>query len=179
MDLGGSITALATKLHSGLHGLKSSCDREDLVQEVYLKAITKLHQFRGESTLKTWVVAVGRNTLLRMAKQAARRPRSVGDLDPLVNSDPGRRLVLRSSTKDLLAWLRANPSEVESGWQVLNLLLWTHGNYDYVALAMCLHTRRPWTTERVRRVIRRIRQTPRGLVLCEALGLLITTDGEK
>jgi RNA polymerase sigma-70 factor (ECF subfamily) len=36
-------------------------DAEDLVQDTYLKAVDKLHSFRGESSLKTWLFAIASN----------------------------------------------------------------------------------------------------------------------
>jgi len=93
--------------------------------------------------------------------------------------DEDRREHLRGSTTGLLGWLRKNPDQVEQGWEILNLLLWTHGDHDRVALNMTLHTGRPWTPQKVRAVIRRIKRTPRGLALCDALGLITDVEEEE
>lgn len=34
---------------------------EDITQEVFIKCITHLHQFRGDSTLKTWLLSITSN----------------------------------------------------------------------------------------------------------------------
>ncbi|HTD98720.1 MAG TPA: RNA polymerase sigma factor [Mucilaginibacter sp.] len=39
----------------------SVADAEDIVQDTYLKALEKLHTFRGESTLKTWLFSIASN----------------------------------------------------------------------------------------------------------------------
>lgn len=39
----------------------SIADAEDIVQDTYLKAIDKLHTFRGDSSLKTWVFTIASN----------------------------------------------------------------------------------------------------------------------
>jgi len=39
----------------------SVADAEDIVQETYLKALDKLHTFRGESSLKTWIFTIASN----------------------------------------------------------------------------------------------------------------------
>lgn len=155
-------------------------DPADLVQEVFLRALVKLDQFRGDASLKTWVSTLARNHLICMARAAAYRPRAAGDeVHPPSNDNADKRLLLRSSTSDLLAWLRENPEEVECGWQVLNLMLWSHGDCNYVALALCLHTGSPWTVERVRSTVRSIRKTAKGFALCESLGIRITKDGKE
>src|SRR5688572_16779549 len=38
--------------------LKNDSDAEDAVQEAYLKAYTKLREFRGESALSTWLTRI-------------------------------------------------------------------------------------------------------------------------
>jgi len=151
----------------------SSWDPDDLVQEVLLRAITKLDMFEGRSSLKTWVVTLAKRHLITMARTAALKPRvsieSVSEPSCDFDLDEERRADLRSATGDLLGWLRETPDEVEHGWEVLNLLLWNHGQYSYVALAMAIHTGESWTEKRVRSVIRSIKETPRGRALCAAL----------
>lgn len=148
---------------------------------MFLKALIRLEAFQGRSSLKTWVVAVARNHLLSMARSAARRPVPGGDLVganvPAREAEPCRRLLLRGSTEDLLDYLRENPGEVENGWEVLNLMLWTHADLARVAFSLTLHTGQPWTEERVRNVVRKVRKTPRGRALCSTLGFI--NDGEE
>lgn len=42
---------------------------EDLSQETFLKVFLGLRKFRGESSVKTWVLTVARNTFLAYAKK--------------------------------------------------------------------------------------------------------------
>ena len=39
----------------------SIADAEDIAQDTYLKALEKLHMYRGESSLKTWLFAIASN----------------------------------------------------------------------------------------------------------------------
>lgn len=39
----------------------SVADAEDIVQDTYLKALDKLHTFRGESSMKTWLFTIASN----------------------------------------------------------------------------------------------------------------------
>jgi len=165
-------------MHRTMPPLRAMWDKEDLQQEAFLKALKALDGFRGASSLKTWAVSLTKNHLISMARSAKHRPRPAGDLSAvvMVEDDLDQRLELRGSTRSLLGWLRSNPEEVDRGWEVLNLLLWSGGSYPYVALAMTVHTKEPWTVERTRNVVRRIKDTPRGRALCSALG--ITCDDE-
>lgn len=157
---------------------------QDLVQEVLLKAMLKLDKFRGESTLKTFVVTLARNHLLNMAHRIrlAPRPGMTGDE---AESKPGytdsvASEELRDETRALLEWLEENPTDVPWGREVLQLLLWNAGNFEYVAMAMCIKTAKPWTVARVRRTVQAIRKTPRGLALCGSIGLgQVKVNGDK
>lgn len=50
----------------------SVADAEDIAQDTYLKASEKLHTFRGESTLKTWIFTIATN-LAKDNKRARKR----------------------------------------------------------------------------------------------------------
>ncbi len=52
--------------------LKEDADAEDAVQETYLKAYTKLGEFRGESTLSTWLTRIVLNESLMRLRQVRR-----------------------------------------------------------------------------------------------------------
>lgn len=176
-DLSASIAKLASKMRQGLGPLRASWDADDLVQEVYTKALGQLDSFRGGSSLKTWVIALARNHLLSLSRAAAVRPRAGGDLihEKRAIGDPAKTAELRGATEVLLRWLRENPDEVEHGYEVMLLLFRSHGDYSGVALALTLRTGRGWTVEAVRNVVRAVRNTYRGSALCEAAGLGNTT----
>jgi len=55
-------------------------DAEDLVQETYLKAQSKIDTFRGESSLKTWVFSIGSNLAKDLLKAKKRWPETVTDI---------------------------------------------------------------------------------------------------
>src|ERR1700733_13404569 len=39
----------------------SAPDAEDIAQDTYIKAVEKIHTFRGESSLKTWLFTIASN----------------------------------------------------------------------------------------------------------------------
>lgn len=55
-------------------------DTEDILQETYIKAQEKLHTFKGESSLKTWVFAIGSNLAKDFLRAKKRWPENVTDI---------------------------------------------------------------------------------------------------
>lgn len=71
------------------HRLHDS-EAQDLVQEVFVKAIRACGEFRGEARVDTWLWAIARNSL--MSHYRKRRPEAVPldeeDLDLIVDAQP-------------------------------------------------------------------------------------------
>jgi RNA polymerase sigma-70 factor, ECF subfamily len=55
-------------------------DAEDVVQETYLKAHSKIDTFRGEASLKTWVFSIASNLARDLLKSKKRWPETVTDI---------------------------------------------------------------------------------------------------
>ena len=55
-------------------------DAEDILQETYLKAYSKLDGFAGASTLKTWVFAIATNLARDLLRSKKRWPENVTDI---------------------------------------------------------------------------------------------------
>ena len=55
-------------------------DTEDILQETYIKAHEKLHTFRGDSTLKTWIFSIASNLARDLLKSKKRWPENVTDI---------------------------------------------------------------------------------------------------
>ena len=72
----------------------NTADAEDLCQEVFLRALRKIHRFRGESHVRTWLFAIAANLARDWHRGAGRRKRrevSVEDgvlADHIDNSGP-------------------------------------------------------------------------------------------
>lgn len=78
---------------------------DDLTQETYLRALAALPRFRGESSARTWILAIARRTAADAVRHARRRrslpmPRVVHGPDPsdanvleavIAGLDPDRR----------------------------------------------------------------------------------------
>lgn len=58
----------------------SVADAEDLVQDTFIKASTRLESFKGDSTLKTWVFAIASNLTRDFLKSKKRWPENVTDI---------------------------------------------------------------------------------------------------
>jgi RNA polymerase sigma-70 factor, ECF subfamily len=55
-------------------------DAEDIVQETYLKAHSKIDSFRGDSSLKTWVFSIASNLARDHLRSKKRWPENVTDI---------------------------------------------------------------------------------------------------
>lgn len=55
-------------------------DTEDIIQDTYIKAQTKLDTFKGESSLKTWLFSIASNLAKDLLKAKKRWPENVTDI---------------------------------------------------------------------------------------------------
>lgn len=69
----------------GMSFFKNEADTEDFVQEVFLKAYTKLNTFRGDSMFSTWLTRIAYNTAINSIN---RRDEYVPISDETVLEDP-------------------------------------------------------------------------------------------
>jgi len=76
MDLYGSFLYKV-----GLRLCRSSEDAEDLIQETFLLAFRKWHQFKGRSDPKTWLYTIATRVSKRMYRRRAGQPRRIRSLD--------------------------------------------------------------------------------------------------
>ena len=80
-QLTGEFESFQRELKSFLLRMTTSVqDAEDLVQETYLKARSRIDTFRGESSLKTWVFSIASNLARDLLKSRKRWPETVTDL---------------------------------------------------------------------------------------------------
>ena len=72
---------ISGKLKSYLVRITASIqDAEDIVQDTYIKALEKLHTFRGESSLKTWLFAIASNLAKDNLRAQKRWVENVNDI---------------------------------------------------------------------------------------------------
>ncbi len=75
------------------HYTKSSVEVEDLVQESFLKAYTRLASFQHQSSFYTWLYRITVNTILDSMKRRGRSPvQTVEDIDAI--DSPGSSRVV-------------------------------------------------------------------------------------
>jgi RNA polymerase sigma-70 factor, ECF subfamily len=55
-------------------------DAEDIVQDTYIKAHSKMDTFRGESSLKTWIFSIASNLAKDLLRSKKRWPETVTDI---------------------------------------------------------------------------------------------------
>jgi len=68
---------------AALRYTRNPADAEDLVQETYVKAYDKFHQFRPGTNLKAWLYRILTNSYINRYRRQQRRPEEVSaDADP-------------------------------------------------------------------------------------------------
>lgn len=61
---------------------------DDITQDVFLKAFRHLHTFRSQSSIKTWLLAITRNTVKDYKKSAFMRKVTLVDFIPTRDTEP-------------------------------------------------------------------------------------------
>ncbi len=80
-ELSGQFVSFQGELKSFLLRMTASVqDAEDILQDTYLKAHTKIDTFRGESSLKTWIFSIASNLARDLLRARKRWPENVTDL---------------------------------------------------------------------------------------------------
>lgn len=84
---------------------------EDVVQETMIKAWRNLDQFRGDASIKTWLVQIGRNSAIDSLRRRRDQVTSAGDVpdspDPAALVDTERLAQGRDSVSTLARALRS------------------------------------------------------------------------
>ncbi len=99
---GAAFAALVDKHSPRLFGVIRGYTRvhaevEDVVQEAFMKAYTKLDTFKGESSFATWLMRIAINTARDLLKKRGRSPVSaVEDPDILIGSEHEVRAAISS-----------------------------------------------------------------------------------
>ncbi len=94
---GGRLYGLALRL------CKNPQDAEDLVQETFLQAFRKWHQFAGRSQPVTWLYTIAARLCLRLHRRRAGEPRQMESLEELLPFAESKLAVLPSEKDDSLA----------------------------------------------------------------------------
>jgi RNA polymerase sigma-70 factor (ECF subfamily) len=117
-------------------------DAEDLAQETFIKVYQHLPKFRGDSSLKTWILRIATNLTRDMLRKRSRRPTPI----PLQSTDqeslptasherPDLQLSLKEKTQAAAAALEQLPFK-----QRACLLMKTIGDMTYREIAQVLGT---------------------------------------
>lgn len=92
--------------------LRDEDDIKDTMQDAYLKAYQKLHQFRGEALFSTWLVRIGINeSLLRLKKKKKNQ------IIPFDNNDTNKDLLFQISDSN-----RMNPEKQTIQQEIRHLI---------------------------------------------------------
>lgn len=97
--------------------VRDDAEAEDIVQETYVRAFTKLESFEGRSSFSTWLTRIALNEALGRIRR--RRPTvELSELDSSNEPDGGRLIMFSSSLAP------ASPESEASRAQVRRMLEW-------------------------------------------------------
>ena len=90
--------------------IKSEDDTRDVMQEAYVKAYTKLNQFKHESTFSTWLIRIAINEALQEIRKKKRLLNHYGAMENLIsvfslsdtNTMNPEKQAIKSETKTLI-----------------------------------------------------------------------------
>ena len=111
------VEATQTSLYRFLrHMLRNEEDAQDVFQDTYIRVFRSLDRFRGESSLMTWVLTIGRNTALnRIRSRKAKEDRTLSldgvDHDGFHPVEDPRETVATRSLEDAVAALPESQRE--------------------------------------------------------------------
>lgn len=92
--------------------LKREAEAEDAMQDTYLKAYEKLHQFRNDSLFSTWLIRIGINTALGKLRES-RRSAPANALEDILDNN----LILQLPEPSLM-----NPEKIAIQHELKHLL---------------------------------------------------------
>jgi RNA polymerase sigma-70 factor (ECF subfamily) len=76
--------------------LRDEAEAEDVVQEVYVRAFSKLADFRGDAAILTWLTRI----TLNEARERLRRRRPTVEVDTLKNRESAQVILLPTATPE-------------------------------------------------------------------------------
>jgi RNA polymerase sigma-70 factor (ECF subfamily) len=80
------------------HYTKSAVEVEDIVQDTFLKAFSRLDTFQRQSSFYTWLYRIATNTILDFMKRRGRSPVQAVE-DPELGAEPSERGVVRPESR--------------------------------------------------------------------------------
>lgn len=149
---------------AALAALGSPAEAEEAAQDAFVAAFRRLDGFRGESSLKTWLVAIAwRKALTRRrrmqwlrlhASQMASHAEQAGGTETIADNAPGPQSALLSAElrRQVSQLVRSLPAKLRDP-----LLLIASGDYSYEEAAAVLRVpvgTAKWRVSEARRVLR-------------------------
>jgi RNA polymerase sigma-70 factor, ECF subfamily len=118
-----------------LRCLGSTAQAEDVTQDVFLKAYRKMHQFRGDSSIRTWLYRIAINHCRNLSQTwHQRHVVCPGDETMLEQAAPQRSPLRILEVKELGERVQQTLEELPEEYRVLLLLAADeHLSYDEIA----------------------------------------------
>ncbi len=79
---------------------------EDLAQDVFVRAFRSAARFRGESSVRTWLFVIARNTLANHFRRREPATLEASETDIVVTIDPTQQMAIDETLHRLPVWAR-------------------------------------------------------------------------
>lgn len=85
---------------------------EDISQDVFLKVYSSIDKFRGESSLKTWILRIARNTYIDYTRKNKEKLSSIDDLEMAdITQDPELEAINNEKGRIIIEVLKRLPED--------------------------------------------------------------------
>jgi RNA polymerase sigma-70 factor (ECF subfamily) len=74
-------------VHAVARKILGTYDVDDVCQEIFLKAFTRIASFKGDGDFKTWLTSIAKRECFRIKKDSARPTKGCSNLDPYFDVD--------------------------------------------------------------------------------------------
>lgn len=92
----------------------NSYDTEDILQNVFLKAMKGIKTFRGDSTVKTWIFTIARNECLNYIAKNKREIQLDAVEIPIITDDIEEKMLQKESVDLVLQYIQSREEPIKS-----------------------------------------------------------------
>jgi RNA polymerase sigma-70 factor (ECF subfamily) len=129
----------AAVYRAALAALRDAQDAEEVAQDAFVRAWSRLGRFRGDSSFKTWLLTIAWNTALSRRRSVARwwkRRTGLDDANEIAGLAPGPEIEARDRelTRRVSGAIATLPPRLRDA-----LLLAQSGDYDYTEIGAMLN----------------------------------------
>lgn len=133
---------------------------EDIAQDVFIAAYRGFERFRGDSSVRTWLFAIGRRTCLKALEKLSRTNRTASeqaDIARSAHNDPGHIPGWENDKKAYRTWVLQCLQELSEEERTAILLKYKEG-FTYRQIAKAMHISHTTVGRILSKALKRLRE---------------------